>query len=119
MTKVGLLLQEQIQSSLPPFFRNKSGKSYMFGTILTLLLGAGIIAIFVLLFGRFVETYTSVKINRISDIASRQYEILSLSYFILMVICTIMGIVGISRSLFEDTNLPIIASMPFVWELII
>ena len=82
MTRVGLLLQEQVRSALPPVFRRKQGTSNLWGTLLTLALVAGILAIFVLLFERFVGTYLGVRINRIPDVPSRQFELMTLVYFV-------------------------------------
>ena len=113
MTRVGLLLQEQIRSSLPPAFRKKGGKSNLAGTLLTLILVAGILAVFVILFSRFVGTYLGVRINRIADVPSRQFELMSMAYFVLFVVCIAVGVSGFCRSLFEDTNLVIIVTMPF------
>ncbi len=113
MTRVGLLLSEQIRSALPPSLRKKSGKSNLFGTLLTLVLVAGILAVFVLLFGRFVGTYLGVRINRIPDVASRQFELMSMAYFALFVVCVAVGVSGFCHSLFEDSNLTIIITMPF------
>jgi multidrug efflux pump subunit AcrB len=78
-----------------------------------LLLTGAMVAIFVFVFSRFISTYTQIKINRVPDIAARQYEIMSMGYFVLVVVFVINGVNALCHALFENSDLSILISMPF------
>lgn len=112
MTRYALLLQKQMLDTLPTHSRKKNS-SFMARAILMLTLVCAMVAIFVFVFSRFVETYIEIKIDRVLDIASRQYEILSLGFFVLMVIFVLSGVASLSHELFENSDLNILITMPF------
>lgn len=112
MTKYALLLKKQLLDALP----TKSSKKKLpdlTSSILMFLLVGTMVAIFVLVFSRFISTYTQIKINRVPDISARQYEIMSMGYFVLVVIFVLSGINSLCHALFENSDLSILISMPF------
>ncbi len=108
-----LLLKKQIQDSLPSFNKKRSLRENLSSTLLMVVLIGGIIALFGLIFSRFVDTYTAIKINRVPDIASRQFELMSIAYFALIVVFLFHGINQLCYTLFENSDLNILLSMPF------
>ena len=72
-----------------------------------------IIAVFVVVFSKFVETYCGIKINRVSDIAARQFEIMSMAYFVLILVFIFSGVSALNHTLFENSDLNILITMPF------
>ncbi len=111
MTHYTLLLKKQLQDSLPSVKRGKIGG--LMSTALMLVLIAGIIAAFALIFSKFTSTYTAIKINRVPDMAARQYELMSIAYFVLFVICVLSGVNRLVYAIFENTDLYVLISMPF------
>lgn len=83
------------------------------GILLMALLAAVIIAVFVVVFSKFVETYCGIKINRVSDIAARQFEIMSMAYFALILVFIFSGVSALNHTLFENSDLNILITMPF------
>lgn len=112
MTRYALLLKKQVYDSLPTHSRKKNA-SVVARAFLTLALIATMVMVFVFVFSRFIETYTAIKIDRVLDIEARQYEIMSLGYFLLMLIFVISGVSSLSHELFENSDLNILITMPF------
>ena len=112
MTKYALLLKKQLLDALPTKSSKKKLPDLTSSLLMFLLVGA-MVAIFVLVFSRFISTYTQIKINRVPDISARQYEIMSMGYFVLVVIFVLSGINSLCHALFENSDLSILISMPF------
>ena len=112
MNRFSLLLKKQMLDALPTRSRKKSLSDWT-GTIVMLALVAVMIAVFVTVFSRFASTYTAIKINRVPDVASRQYEIMSIGYFVLIVLFAIFGVSALCHTLFENSDINILISMPF------
>ena len=108
-----LLLTEQLKLMMPNFKSKKHRADALGSFVIMAVLVAMMIVAFVVIFGKFVETYTAIKIDRVSDVQARQYEIMSIVYFILFVLCIFVGVGGFCRSLFEDSDMNIIITMPF------
>lgn len=112
MTKYALLLQKQVLDALPTHSRKKNSSAIARALLMLLLVGA-MVAVFVFVFSRFIDTYIAIKIDRVQDIPARQYEILSLGFFVLMVVFVLSGVASLSHELFENSDLNILITMPF------
>ncbi len=102
-----------MQDSLPSFNKKRSFAQNWSSTLLMVLLVGGIIALFGFIFSQFVDTYIAIKINRVTDVAARQYELMSVAYFVLIVVFLFHGITQLCYTLFENSDLNILLSMPF------
>lgn len=112
MRKYALLLKKQLLDALP-FGSKQSRSKNAFSYILASVLIAGVIAVFALIFSKFTSTYLQIKINRVPDIAARQFEFMSVSYFILLVALTLTGVGQLCYTLFDNSDIGILISMPF------
>lgn len=112
MNHYSLLLKKQVLDILPAHTRKKRLSDWA-GILLMALLAAVIIAVFVVVFSKFVETYCGIKINRVSDIAARQFEIMSMAYFVLILVFIFSGVSALNHTLFENSDLNILITMPF------
>lgn len=112
MNHYSLLLKKQVLDILLARTRKKR-LSDRAGILLMALLAAVIIAVFVVVFSKFVETYCGIKINRVSDIAARQFEIMSMAYFALILVFIFSGVSALNHTLFENSDLNILITMPF------
>lgn len=112
MNHYSLLLKKQVLD-MPPARTRKKRLSDWAGILLMALLAAVIIAVFVVVFSKFVETYCGIKINRVSDIAARQFEIMSMAYFALILVFIFSGVSALNHTLFENSDLNILITMPF------
>ena len=99
--------------SLPSRSSKKLSPTNLMGTILTGVLIAGIVAAFVFIFAQFTKTYTAIKINRVPDIAARQYELMSLAYFVLLAVSLISSLNRLCYTLFENSDINVLITMPF------
>ncbi len=113
MTHYALLMQKQFRDLLPARNKRRFKLSAFLPSLLMLVLCAGIIAAFVLIFSRFTETYIAIKIGRVPDIPARQYELMTIAYFVLIVIFTVSGTNRLCYSLFENSDVNVLISMPF------
>lgn len=112
MNHYSLLLKKQVLDMLLARTRKKRLSDWA-GILLMALLTAVIIAVFVVVFSKFVETYCGIKINRVSDIAARQFEIMSMAYFVLILVFIFSGVSALNHTLFENSDLNILITMPF------
>ena len=112
MKGYALLLKKQLLDALP-FGARGARKKNIAGALLVAILAASIIAVFVAIFSRFTSAYLQIKINRVPDIAARQYELISITYFILIIAFIITGTNRLCYTLFENSDLRILISLPF------
>lgn len=112
MNHYSLLLKKQVLDILTARTRKKRLSDWA-GILLMALLSAVIISVFVVVFSKFVETYCGIKINRVSDIAARQFEIMSMAYFALILVFIFSGVSALNHTLFENSDLNILITMPF------
>lgn len=112
MTRYFLLLKKQIVDFLPTHSRKKT-MSLIAKMMFSVVIMAAMVAIFALVFSRFTKTYTAIKINRVPDISARQYELLSLGYFVLIAAFVLSGVSSLSHEIFENSDLNILITMPF------
>lgn len=112
MNRYALLLKKQFFDAFP--FSAKSARSKMFARYaLVATLAVAITVAFGFIFSKFTATYTQIKINRVPDVASRQYEIMSAIYFVLILGFTLTGTSRLCYTLFENSDINILISMPF------
>ena len=82
MNRFLLLTKKQIEDSVPqPFKRNGNRRglsSMIVSTLLMLLLIAVMATAFVAIFGKLSATYVNIKINRLPDVAAREYELMTM-----------------------------------------
>lgn len=107
-----LLLKKQLLDIFPARARKKRLSDWA-GVLLMALLVAVIISVFVVVFSKFVRTYSAIKINRVSNIAARQFEIMSMSYFALIIVFIFTGVSALNHTLFENSDLNILITLPF------
>ncbi len=107
-----LLLKKQMLDALPTASKKKRLDGLVNAALAAFLI-AVIIAVFIFIFSKFTQTYTAIKINRVEDIPSRQYELMSIAYFALFVICFISGINRLCYTLFENSDINVLIPMPF------
>lgn len=112
MSRYGLLLKKQLFDTFP-FGSRSARKKNIASYVLTAVLVACIMAAFILIFSRFTRTYTQIKINRVPDVAARQFELMSIAYFALIIIFTLTGLNRLCYTLFENSDISILISMPF------
>lgn len=111
--RYGVLLKKHLFDGIPSVMRKKNRSFNWAGIFLTLILAACLAAAFVFIFARFTETYTAIKINRVEDIPARQYELMSCVYFILIVAMTVSSVNRLCYSLFENSDINVLISLPF------
>ncbi len=112
MSRYALLLKKQLLDAFP--FGSKSARSRNFARYaLAAILIIGIIAAFGVIFSKFTATYTQIKINRVPDVEARQFELMSTVYFALIIAFIITGTTRLCHSLFENSDISILISMPF------
>ncbi|MBR4801168.1 MAG: hypothetical protein IK048_05840 [Clostridia bacterium] len=117
MNRFLLLTKKQIEDSVPqPFKRNGNRRglsSMIVSTLLMLLLIAVMATAFVAIFGKLSATYVNIKINRLPDVAAREYELMTMCYFALILVFVCTSTAGLSRALFESGDLDALVTMPF------
>lgn len=112
MNRYALLLRKQFFDAFP--FSSRSGRSKNFARyILGAILVIGITVAFCFIFSEFTATYTQIKINRVPDVTARQFELMSIVYFALIIGFIVMGTTRLCYTLFENSDINILISMPF------
>ena len=112
MSKYSLLLKKQYFDAFPSGVKSKAEKNYA-RYALGALLVAIIVVAFGLIFSKFTSTYTQIKINRVPDVAERQFEVMSFAYFALIIAFIITGTTRLCYTLFENSDINILITMPF------
>ncbi|MBQ9715560.1 MAG: hypothetical protein IJV77_04045 [Clostridia bacterium] len=103
------LLSKQLKED---FNLTKGKKFDLFGMLINLIITVAVVALVVLVFNNFIGTYVGIEVDRVIDTASRQKEILTFVYA-LVIIAGVLGAVGqISHGLFENDDLKIYISLP-------
>lgn len=112
MNRYSLLLKKQFFDEFP--FGSKTALSKNVGRVLlTGLLIAIITVAFALIFSQFTKTYIQIKINRVPDVSARQFEIMSVAYFVLIIFFILSGTNRLCYTLFENSDISVLISMPF------
>lgn len=112
MKHYALLLKKQFFDAFP-FGSKKACSKNLAGTLLSAVLVMVIVVAFALIFAEFTKTYTQIKINRVPDVAARQYELMSIAYFVLIIVFVLSGINRLCYTLFENSDISVLISMPF------
>ena len=111
-----LLTKKQLSDLVPPLFKGKKQRglaSNIASGVLVVLLVASIVAAFVIIFGRFSSSYVAIKINRVSNVVARSFEMLTACYLALLIALTLTSTISLNRALFESGDLGILITMPF------
>ena len=112
-----LLKKQRIESA----YRFRRGKFDVMGFLLSLLLIAAIVALFVVFFGKFVGIYTSVKgvfgvegseLTAMLHPELRTYELLTLLYAVVFIFMTVSAITQINRQIFDADGARLYSAMP-------
>lgn len=108
---LSILLKKQLAEKLSALKKGKGRVDYL-GALITLILSAGMIAICVIVLSRFVSAYSEIRINEVRDIISRQFELLTIFYAIILLLGIISGIKQINHALFEGDDRAIFSTLP-------
>ncbi len=120
-TLVRALLKKQ---RIEAMYRYRRGKFDVVGFLLSALLIAAIVALFVVFFGKFVDIFTSVKGLFGAEAASggeprpafhydlRTYELLTLMYAVAFLFMLISAISQINRQIFDADGARLYSAMP-------
>lgn len=112
MSRYALLLKKQLLDVFPYGSKSTRTKNLARYALAALLI-ISIIAAFGIIFSKFTATYTQIKINRVANVEARQFELMSIMYFALIVALIITGTTRLCYSLFENSDISILISMPF------
>ena len=112
MSRYTLLLKKQVFDAFPLSSKTAKNKNLISYLLMAVLI-ACIIAAFALIFSQFTKTYSQIKINRVPDVSARQFEIMSVVYFAMIVAFIVTGTSRLCYTLFENSDIAILISMPF------
>lgn len=108
---LGLLVKKQLGEAFS--FLKKDKKSFdVVGILLSLFLVGVIVAVFVYVFQKFIVIYSAVRINRVSDVPSRQFELLTVVYGLLFLFGVFSGVKAVNFNIFESDDLKILVYLP-------
>ncbi len=108
-SSVRAILRKHRQEQFSSFRR---GGVNVTGNIFRLAIGVVLIAVFVIFFGRFTGIYAGVYTNGAPDKQGRVYELLTLSFSVLLLFMTVEGISLINRELFAADDIRLFSAMP-------
>lgn len=106
MKIISILLKKEISQKISGL-KNKSKD--VFGIILNVLIIAFLVGVFVFAFSYFVKTYANVKIGYFANVKDRVFEIITIFYFLLITLLTIIGISKLSKNLIEAGDMSLLA----------
>ncbi len=106
MKIIGILLKKEINQKISGL--KTKGKD-VFGVILNMLIIAFLVGVFVFAFSYFVKTYANVKIGYFANTKDRIFEIITIFYFLLFALLTVMGIARLSKNLIEAGDMSLLA----------
>ena len=107
----GVLLKKYFIELLSIFKRDKKKADWL-GVATTFVLVAGFIAGLVLMLSAFVKQYTGVRFHNVLDVETRQYELLTLIYSVLLVVGVFSGVKYLNFSIFESSDKNILITLP-------
>ncbi|MCM1306347.1 MAG: hypothetical protein NC037_05245 [Bacteroides sp.] len=111
MNRYSLLLKKQFFDAVP--LNSKQLSKNLARYALGVLLVACVVTAFGFIFSKFTETYTQIKINRVPNVAERQFEVMSTVYFAMIIAFTVTGTMRLCHTLFENGDINILITMPF------
>ena len=107
----GVLLKKYFIELFSIFKRDKKKADWL-GVATTFVLVAGFIAGLVLMLSAFVKQYTGVRFHNVLDVETRQYELLTLIYSVLLVVGVFSGVKYLNFSIFESSDKNILITLP-------
>ncbi len=107
--QVGALLRKQFEERASAY---RKGNFDVFGFLLRWFLIAVFLAVFIVFFGRFTVTYLSVKTGGVTVERTRLYELLAMTYTVILLFLVIGGISQINRRLFDADDIKLLMGMP-------
>ena len=105
----GTILKKQWQERASAF---KKGNFDVIGFILQMVLIAAIVGVFVIFYGQFTDIYVAIKTNGVFNRSARLFELLSISYTLILVFLTVSAISKINKALFTADDIKLFAAMP-------
>lgn len=103
------LLKKHLLEKIYPYRR---GRFNPLGFVLGVVLLVGIVVLFTVFFGRFIDVYLAVKTNRQPDVATRTYELLTVVYSVIVLFMTVSAVSQINRQIFEADDVRLFSAMP-------
>jgi ABC-2 type transport system permease protein len=111
-----ILLKKQLKESFS--FSKKGRKSFDYlGFFTSLILVAIVVWVFILIYATFVKTYTNISLNG-DEMLERQFEILTISYSLLLLFNVLSGIRNINVSIASNEDLEILLVLPIKPQII-
>ena len=107
----GVLLKKYFIELFSIFKRDKKKADWL-GVATTFVLVAGFIAGLVLMLSAFIKQYTGVRFHNVLDVETRQYELLTLIYSVLLVVGVFSGVKYLNFSIFESSDKNILITLP-------
>lgn len=106
-----ILVKKQINERFS--FLKKGKNSFdILGFFLSILLTVTIVSVFISVFSHFIVMYCDIKYQGVLDIQARQYELLSISYFVILIGGIFGGVHSIHNTIFESEDLKILVGLP-------
>lgn len=108
---LGVLLKRQFLEKTSVFRRGARNVDYL-GAFITLALAALVVYVAVTVFSGFTEKFCAIRINGVSDVKARQFELMTLIYGAIFVFGVFGSISEINRSVFESDDRNVLMTMP-------
>ena len=103
------LIKKRLKEKISSF---RKGNFDLTGFILRLVLAGALVAVFSVFFGKFLNVYLGVRTNGSEDRAERLYELLTITYFLILVFSAVGSAAALHRELFSGDDLKILSAMP-------
>lgn len=107
----GVLLKKYFIEMFSVFKRDRKKADWL-GVATSIILIGGFIAGLVLVLTIFTKQYTSVRMHNVLDVETRQYELLTLIYSVLLVVGVFSGVKFLNFSIFESSDKNILITLP-------
>lgn len=99
-------------------FKRKNEKFDLVGNILSLLISLLVIVIFIFLISSVVETYISVRVNKVSNPTARAMELLNVFYLAIIGIVSLLCVEKMRKTLTEKKHKELFLRLPVKQETI-
>lgn len=108
---ISVLLKKQLTEKLSAFKKDKKHADYL-GVLLSVLLVAGLIGVCVLVLSKFYAQYSKIRLYGVTDVAARQFELLTIIYSVIMLIGVLGGVKNLNFALYESEDRKIFVTLP-------
>lgn len=108
---LGVLLKKQLTELFSVFKKDKKHFDVV-GALLTVVLTAAVVAIAMFVLSRLIGLYCGIKFNGVTDVPSRQFELLTVLYAVIMLIGVISGVRALIFELFERDDRAVLMTLP-------